>query len=170
MNRRPHYGSKRPFYGSSHSQSVVNRLADSRTKLSQPLLGIVSVHDTPDKSKLGCNVAAVPTDVISCCCGIAPHEFVDVCGPREYVGGVSQLRSLGHRRARKLENELVAKQEDVYAPLLRLVEKEPIIIRLPAQLKYVEIGGKPKFPAKIRQIPVLPRFVLEPLPEPAIAS
>jgi hypothetical protein len=33
-------------------------------------------------------------------------------------------------------------------------------------LKYVEIRGKPEFPAKIGQIPVLPRFVLEPLPDP----
>jgi hypothetical protein len=33
-------------------------------------------------------------------------------------------------------------------------------------LKYIEIRGKPEFPAKVRQIPVLPRFVLEPLPDP----
>src|SRR5215469_14801352 len=38
--RRPHYGSKRPFYGSSRKKGVVNGLADSRTKLFQPLLGM----------------------------------------------------------------------------------------------------------------------------------
>ena len=127
---------------------------------------MVSVHDTPNESKLGCNVAAVPPDVIACCRGIAPHEFPDVRGPREYVGGVAQLRNLGHHRARQLENELAAKQEDVDTALLKLVEKEPLIVRLPAQVKNIEIGGKPEFPAKIGQIPVLPRFVLEPLPDP----
>ena len=90
------------------------------------------MHDAPDKSKLGCDVAAVPADVLSCGCGVTPHEFPDVHGPREYVGGVAQLRNLGHHRARQLENELAAKQENVDAPFLQLVEKEPIIIRLPA--------------------------------------
>ena len=99
-------------------------------------------------------------------CGIAPHEFPDIRGPREYVGGVAQLRNLGHRRARQLENELAAKEEDVDTALLQLVEKEPIIVRFPAELKYIEIRGKPKFPAKVRQIPVLIRFMLEPLPDP----
>src|SRR5262245_17383128 len=51
-------------------QGVVNRLADSRTKLFQPFGGMVPVHDTADESELGCNVAAVPTDVLSCRCGI----------------------------------------------------------------------------------------------------
>jgi len=45
--------------------------------------------------------------------------------------------------APQLENELAAKQDDVDAALLQLVEKEPIIVRLPAQLKYIEIRGKP---------------------------
>jgi hypothetical protein len=147
-------------------ESVVDRLADSRTQVVEPFLRMVPVHDTPNESKLGRNVAAVPTDFISCGCGIAPHEFPDVRGPREYVGGVAQLRNLGHRRPAQLENELAAKEEDVDTALLQLVEKEAIIIRLPAQLKYVEIRGKPEFPAQIGQIPVLPRFVLEPLPDP----
>src|SRR6516225_1534841 len=111
---------------------------------------MVPMHDAADECKLGSNVAAVPTDVLSCGCGIAPHEFPDIRGPREYVGGVVQLRDLGHRRARQLENKLAAKQEDVDTALLQLLEKEPIIVRFPAQLKYVEIGGKPQFPAKIR--------------------
>ena len=124
------------------------------------------MHDAADESKLGSNVAAVPTDVLSCCRGIATHEFPDIGGPREYVGGVAQLRNLGDHCAPQLENELSAKEEDVDTALLQLLEKEPIIIRLPAQLKYIEIRGEPEFPAKIGQIPVLPRFVLEPLPDP----
>jgi len=145
---------------------VVNGLADARPELFQPLFGMAPVHDTPNKSKLDCNVAAVPADVLSCGRGIAPHEIPDVRGPREYVGGVAQLRNLGNRSARQLENELAAKQEDVDTALLHLVEKETIIIRLPAELKYIEIRGKPEFPAKIGQIAEFPRFVLKLLPNP----
>ena len=76
------------------------------------------------------------------------------------AASTDQNGSLGN-----IENELAAKQEDIDTALLKLVEKEAIIIRLPAQLKYVEIGGKPEFTAKIGQIRVLPRFVLEPLPD-----
>src|SRR5262249_46198349 len=131
-----------------------------------PFLRMVPVHHTANKSKLGCNVATVPTDVIARCHGVAPHKFPDVRGPREYVSGVAQLRNLGHRCAPQLENELAAKQEDADAEFLQLVEKEAIMIRLPAKLKYMEIRRKPKFPAKGGKIAVLPRFVLEPLPDP----
>ena len=101
-------------------QSVINRFADSRTEVIEPFLRMVSVHDTPNESKLGRNVAAVPADVIACCRGIALHEFPDVRGPGEYVGGVAQLRNLGHHGAPQLENELAAKQEDVDTALLQL--------------------------------------------------
>ena len=67
---------------------------------------------------------------------------------------MSQLRNLGDHGAPQLENELAAKEKDIDAALLQLLEKEPIIVRLPAQVKYVEIGGKPEFPAKVGQIPV----------------
>ena len=91
---------------------MVDRLADSHTEVVEPFLRMVSVHDTPNESKLGCNVAAVPPDVIACCRGIAPHEFPHIRGPREYVAGIAHLRNLGHRRARQLENELAVGMDD----------------------------------------------------------
>src|SRR5215472_15083715 len=50
-------------------EGVVHRLADSRTEVVEPFFRMAPVHDTPNKSKLACNVATVPTDVLSCCCG-----------------------------------------------------------------------------------------------------
>src|SRR5215469_7507608 len=80
-------------------KGVVNRLADSRTELFQPLLGMIPMHDAADESKLGCNVAAVPADVISCCRGIAPHEFpASVTTDSTIICGVKFIIGLPYRK------------------------------------------------------------------------
>jgi len=55
---------------------------------------------------------------------------------------------------------------NVDTPLLQLVEKEPIVVRLPAQLKYIENRREAAVSGKDRTNPVLPRFVLELPPDP----
>ena len=92
-----------------------------------------------DETELLRHVASVLANVVSAGCGVLVHEFADIAGFGKNVGGVPQLRDFGDDRARQFEDVFIAEEVDVLAPLLQLLVKVRIVVRLPTELSDVEI-------------------------------
>src|ERR1035441_2346798 len=107
------------------------------------------MHDTPDKTKLIGNIAAVLADFVSGRLCVPPNEIMHIGRLRKHIRRISQLRNLGDNGTAKLKDVLVPKQEDVDAALLQLLVEERIVVRLPAELSHIEIGWNTEPPAQI---------------------
>src|SRR5262245_50915534 len=122
------------------------------------------MHHASHVSKLGRYIPTVLANFFSRGFGISPDEFADINGFCEHVCGMAWLRHLGHDGSCKLKNVLAAKQEDVEATLLQLVIVKGIIVRLPAQLRNIEIGWNAEAAAQLKEFLFVQGFAFQTQP------
>ena len=140
---------------------VVHCFADPRTQITIPRRGLLPCMTRRDEAELLSHVASVLANVVSgrfwrTCSRIRGHRRLwQRCMWRAPVAGL-------RRRSRAaVEYVFIAEEIDVLAPLLQLLVKVWIVVRLPTELSDVEIRRYSKAAAEFPQFALLQRLPLK---------
>src|ERR1035437_57705 len=147
-------------------QRIIHCFTGLCAEIPEPDLRVSSVHDPAQKAKALGHIGPILPKIVLQSSGIVADPLIEIRRAREYVGRMTLLGNLDYNRAFEFEDVLVPEQEHFAGALAELAIVEPIVVRLPGDLRDVEIRRNAQLVANTVQFLALERLLLQPEADP----